>query len=120
MRLCIWELSLLSWAPGILWLRLPIVRAGICWWAFWICWSALFLWRDLGVTAASLPIIFALWCMAVGAVQIVSAFQLRNSGVSWRWTLTAGILGVLFAFLILAYPAIGTITLTALMGAYIR
>ena len=26
---------------------------------------------------------------------------------------------MLFAFLILAYPAIGTITLTALMGAYI-
>lgn len=52
-------------------------------------------------------------------MQIVSAFQLRNSGVSWGWTLTAGILGVLFAFLILAYPAIGTITLTALMGAYI-
>ena len=74
---------------------------------------------NLGVTAASLPIIFALWCLAVGAVQIVSAFQLRNSGVSWGWTLTAGILGVLFAFLILAYPAIGTITLTALMGAYI-
>ena len=45
---CIWELSLLSWAPGILWLRLPIVRAGICWWAFWICWSALFLWRISG------------------------------------------------------------------------
>lgn len=74
---------------------------------------------NLGVTAASLPIIFALWCLAVGAVQIVSAFQLRNSGVSWGWTLTAGILGVLFAFLILAYPAIGTITLTALMGVYI-
>ncbi len=29
---------------------------------------------NLGVTAASLPIIFALWCLAVGAVQIVSAF----------------------------------------------
>ena len=51
---------------------------------------------NLGVTAASLPIIFALWCLAVGAVQIVSAFQLRNSGVSWGWTLTAGCAVCLF------------------------
>lgn len=74
---------------------------------------------NLGVTALSLPIIFALWCLAVGVIQVVTAFQFQKAGISWRWTLTAGILGILFAFLILTYPAIGTITLTALMGAYV-
>ncbi len=74
---------------------------------------------NLGVSAVSLPIIFALWCMAVGVVQIVTAFQFKNTGLPWYWSLIAGILGVLFAFWILAYPALGVYTLTALMGAYI-
>lgn len=74
---------------------------------------------NLGVTAVSLPIIFAIWCLAVGVIQIVTAFQFKNDGFPWGWTLGAGILGVLFGFLILAYPAVGTVTITALMGAYI-
>ena len=36
---------------------------------------------------------------------------------AWR-LLLAGVLGVLFAFLILAYPAVGAVTTTALVGAY--
>jgi len=74
---------------------------------------------NLGVSAVSLPIIFALWCMAVGVVQIVTAFQFKNTNFPWYWSLIAGILGVLFAFLILAYPALGVYTITTLMGAYI-
>lgn len=74
---------------------------------------------NLGITAISLPIIFALWCMAVGAVQIVSAFQLKKNGLPWGWALTAGLLGLVFGLWILAYPAVGTITITALMGAYV-
>lgn len=74
---------------------------------------------NLGVTAVSLPIIFALWCLAVGVIQVVAAFQFRNSGLAYGWTMTAGILGLLFSFLILAYPVVGTITITALMGAYV-
>lgn len=75
---------------------------------------------NLGVTAETLPIIFAIWCLAVGIIQLVAAFELHNmASSSWSWSMLAGILGVLFAFLILAYPAVGAITLTALMGAYI-
>ncbi len=74
---------------------------------------------NLGVTAASMPVIFALWCLAVGVIQVVTAFRFKSAGFAWGWTMTAGILGIVFAFLILAYPALGTITLTALMGAYI-
>ncbi len=74
---------------------------------------------NLGVSAASMPIIFALWCLAVGVIQMVTAFQYRNGGFPWASLMTAGVIGVIFGFLILAYPAIGTITITALMGAYL-
>ncbi len=74
---------------------------------------------NLGVTAASIPVIFALWCLAVGIIQVVTAYQMSKLGASWKWTSVAGILGILFAFLILAYPSIGAFTLTALMGLYV-
>jgi len=74
---------------------------------------------NLGVTAASLPVIFALWCLAVGVIQLVVSYRFKKAELNWGWTLTSGILGILFAFLILTYPALGVITITALMGAYI-
>lgn len=73
---------------------------------------------NLGVSAASMPIIFALWCLAVGIIQLVTAFQFRGSGLPVFWPMVAGIIGILFAFLILTYPAVGAVTLTALMGTY--
>mgnify|MGYP000763588942 CR=1 len=76
---------------------------------------------NLGLTAASMPIIFALWCLAVGVIQLASAYQYRKqmSNGSMGWTMAAGVLGIIFGFLILTYPAIGAITLTALMGTYV-
>ena len=74
---------------------------------------------NLGVTAASMPVIFALWCLAVGVIQVVTAFRYKKEGFPWIWSMVAGILGIVFAFLILAYPAVGAATITALMGAYI-
>ena len=73
---------------------------------------------NLGLTAVTLSIMLALWFLAVGVIQLVASFNLRRDGYSWGWSLLAGILGVLFAFLILAYPAIGAVTITALVGAY--
>lgn len=73
---------------------------------------------NLGVTAMTLPIILAIWCLAVGAVQIVAAFDYKKRNVPWYWSLLAGIIGVIFAFLILAYPALGAITITTLVGLY--
>jgi uncharacterized membrane protein HdeD (DUF308 family) len=74
---------------------------------------------NLGITTASLPIIFALWCLAVGVIQLTTSFQLKRAGMSWPWSMTVGILGILFAFLILSNPFIGSITITTLMGLYI-
>ena len=74
---------------------------------------------NLGVTAATLPIIFALWCLAVGVAQLATSFQLKKLELPWGWTMGTGILGVLFAFMILIFPTIGAVTITTLMGIYV-
>lgn len=73
---------------------------------------------NLGLTALTMPIILALWFLAVGVMQIVASFNLRKEGFPWGWSFGVGCLGVLFAFLILSHPIIGAITITALIGIY--
>lgn len=73
---------------------------------------------NLGISAASLPIIFAIWSLAVGVIQIVGAIRLYRINMPWSWSLMIGICGIIFAFLILAYPMLGAITITAIIGIY--
>lgn len=74
---------------------------------------------NLGITAAGLPVILALWCLAVGVIQLVTSWRHGRRGYAWGWSLTIGILGILFAFLILSYPAIGVLTITTIIGLYL-
>lgn len=74
---------------------------------------------NIGVTIITLPAIFAIWCIAVGVAQLVSAYHLGRAKTSWIWSFLLGILGIIFGFLILHYPAIGAITISTLMGLYI-
>ena len=46
---------------------------------------------NLGLTAATLPIVLALWFLAIGVMQIVASFSLRREGYSWGWSLLAGV-----------------------------
>lgn len=73
---------------------------------------------NLGVTAETLPIIFAVWCLP-SHCPIGQCRQLRRDGFDWGWSAGVGVLGIVFAFLILAYPVLGALTITAIMGAYI-
>lgn len=74
---------------------------------------------NIGVTASTLPIIFALWCLAVGVIQLSTSLNLRRIGFPWGWTLSTGILGIVFAFLILIFPILGAVTITTIMGLYV-
>lgn len=74
---------------------------------------------NLGVTVATLPIIFAIWCLAIGVIQAVGAYRLHQMQLPWVWSLALGAIGVLFAFLILAYPFIGVLTISSIMGIYV-
>ncbi len=75
---------------------------------------------NLGVTAASLPVLLALWVLCVGVIQIAFSIDVKSSGlVSWKWALLSGIIGVLFGFLILSHPMIGVFTITLMLGLYL-
>ncbi len=73
---------------------------------------------NLGVTAASLPIIVALWCLTVGVIQLLGAFEIKRYGLPWRWSMLMGILGIVFGLIILAYPVIGAVTISTVVGLY--
>jgi len=74
---------------------------------------------NLGITAASIPAVFAVWCLAVGIIHIVRSFRSYKSLMPWGWSFTIGVLGVIFSFLIMAHPMFGAFTLTTLIGLYI-
>lgn len=74
---------------------------------------------NLGVSAVTLPVIFALWCIAVGSAQLVSSYHLSRQSLPWGWSLSLGLLGIVFGFMILQYPELGTITISTLLGLYI-
>lgn len=73
---------------------------------------------NLGITTASLPAIFAIWCLAVGIINLVRSVRSYKSSLPWGWALFIGLLGVLFSFLIIAHPLIGAFTITTLIGLY--
>lgn len=73
---------------------------------------------NIGLTAASLPLILGIWCLAVGAAQLVSSYKFGRQNLPWGWSLALGILGLVFGFLILEYPVLGTVTISTLMGLY--
>lgn len=73
---------------------------------------------NLGVTAATLPIIVALWCLTVGVVQVVGAFEIKRYDLPWGWSMTMGFVGIIFGLIILAYPMFGAITISTVIGLY--
>ena len=79
----------------------------------------LFLVANLGIITASLPAVFAMWCLAIGTIHIIRAFRSYKNSLSWCGSLTIGCLGILFSFLIIIHPAIGAFTITTLIGLYI-
>ena len=78
----------------------------------------LILMANLGITAASLPVILALWSLTVGVVQLIGAFELKRYELPWGWSVLMGIIGVVFGLIILAYPLVGAITISTVVGLY--
>ncbi len=75
---------------------------------------------NLGITAVTMPIIFGLWVLFNGIAQIVMAIELKNKITpAKKWLFAAGIFGIIFSMLIFAYPVVGTLTLTLLLGIYL-
>lgn len=76
----------------------------------------LLLW-NLGWAAEVLPYLVAFILMFKGIDFIGSATQLRSLGITnWGWLLVAGILTVLFAFLIIFHPLFGVFNIVVWTG----
>jgi len=70
-----------------------------------------------GLTMSVLPLLVAFWLMFKGFSAIGISLDLRHYKVSiWGWLLLAGIIAVLFAFLILMNPAIGGLSIVLTTG----
>lgn len=74
---------------------------------------------NLGLTAETLPIFFALWILASGVIQIAGSFEIRRRGMPWGWTLASGIIGVVLAYFILTSRAFGEWALVLTVGTYV-
>lgn len=75
---------------------------------------------NLGITAASIPIIFAFWCLFVGVIQLVAALELSEVGKSIeKRLLLSGIVGIVFSLLIFFNPVFGAFTISFLIGWYL-
>ncbi len=75
---------------------------------------------NIGITALTMPIMFALWFLFVGVMQLIAGLEIRGTDkTAWGWLAGTGILGIIFALLIFFYPLLGTLTITFLIGAYL-
>lgn len=75
---------------------------------------------NLGITAATIPVLFAFWALFVGVMQITASFEMKELGMdSWKWVGVSGLVSIFFGFVIVYMPIVGAITITILMGAYL-
>jgi uncharacterized membrane protein HdeD (DUF308 family) len=71
-----------------------------------------------GIGALALTYLVAGWALATGAFEIAAAIRLRKI-MTGEWLLMiAGILSIVFAVLVAAFPGVGALTLVWLLGAY--
>lgn len=71
-----------------------------------------------GITAIALLAVIAVWAIATGVFEIITAIRVREH-VEGEWVMAlAGVLSVLFGGLIVAMPGAGALAVVWLIGAY--
>lgn len=73
---------------------------------------------NIGVTVETLPVMLAFWSIFIGVVQTSTSYHNQKKGDAWWWLFVSGVLGILFGFLMIMYPAIGMIAITVIIGFY--
>lgn len=74
---------------------------------------------NLGLTAETLPIFFALWILASGTIQISGSWETRKLGMPWGWSMASGVIGVVLAYFILTSRSFGEWALVLTAGTYV-
>lgn len=71
-----------------------------------------------GITAIALLSVIAAWAILMGAAEIVAAIRLRKV-MTGEWALVlAGILGIAFGLLMIAWPGAGALAMVLWIGGY--
>lgn len=73
---------------------------------------------NLSLTVETLPIFFALWILASGAIQISGGLEIRKLGMPWGWTFASGVIGVVLSYFILTSQQFGDWALILTAGTY--
>ncbi len=71
-----------------------------------------------GITGLALLLYIAAWALAVGALEIVAAIRLRKVVTGEWWLAVGGVVSVIFALLLMRFPAAGALGLIWLIAVY--
>lgn len=78
---------------------------------------SMFLLFNQAFTMVYLPILFALWLMFSGVSKFVASFDLQAVGAhGWGWVMAVGLILMLFGFIALMDPWLGTIAMGITIG----
>jgi len=71
-----------------------------------------------GITALLLVYIIAGWAIATGVLDIIAGISLRDKIKGEWWLVAAGVVSLLFGFLIAINPGAGALALVVIIGIY--
>jgi uncharacterized membrane protein HdeD (DUF308 family) len=74
--------------------------------------------RAPGITATGLLLYIAAWSLAMGILKIVTAIRLRKVIQGEWWLAASGIASLLFAALLMWFPAVGALGVLWLIASY--
>ncbi len=71
-----------------------------------------------GITGIALLIYIAAWALAAGLLEIISAIRLRKVVTGEWWLAVGGVVSIIFALMLMLFPAAGALGLIWLIGTY--
>lgn len=74
---------------------------------------------NTAIVASSMPILLGFWILFNSIIQISNAIEYKKIGFDfWGYVLSFGIIGAVFALVVLANPTIGAVTIALIVGVY--
>ena len=71
-----------------------------------------------GITGVALLIYIAAWALAVGVLELTAAIRLRRVVTGEWWLAVGGVVSIIFALMLMLFPAAGALSLIWLIGTY--
>jgi len=71
-----------------------------------------------GITGLALLLYIAVWALAAEVLVIIAAFRLRKVVTGEWWMAVSGVVSIIFALLLMRFPAAGALSLIWLIATY--